>query len=65
MTKAEKKIADLEKRVRELEARPIVTVFPVLIPSQPVWIAPVYPWYQGPQITWTYSANTTSGSVQP
>ncbi len=42
MTKTEKKIADLEKRVKELEARPAIVVYPVQqYPAQPSW--PYYP----------------------
>lgn len=49
MTKAEKKIADLEKRVKELESRPTIVVYPAQ-QYQPSW--PYYPptW---PIITYT------------
>ena len=55
------KIADLEKRVKDLEARPqapTIIVFPANpIPAYPTWPAypPMVPWWQ-PWITW--GANT-------
>lgn len=51
MTKSEKKIAELERRVKELEARPQI----LILPQQPYIVQPFYPVYpmpwNQPQIT--------------
>ncbi len=65
MTKSEKKIADLEKRVKELEARPAIVILPAPV-SYPVYpvspFQPFNPWnpYQYPRITCNDGVSYTS-----
>ena len=57
MTKAEKKIADLEKRVRDLEARPQTIILPVMLDY--IRANNPNPWYT-PIVTCTSGATTWS-----
>ena len=67
-----KRIEDLERRVRELEARPVMPAV-IVVPQQPVPQA--YPWHgitippfwvdPFPTITWTVSDTVTSLAQYP